>query len=147
MRRMADIAERSVVFWYNAHCVFACEDHYSEKEEDCEVSTQNYEYEALPTTADSDLKRGFDDALNRYMIVGVRQNAEEAWIRAVDEYWIKMLRVPPHYPKPVDFDKYDQVTMFLDAALILRNYHSHVLIFEKKMLYFSNTSCKAASVA
>lgn len=67
-----------------------------------------------------DVQRNSDDTLDLSMLVGVGQNAAEEWTHSVDEERTKTIPFLAYHPKTVQLDKYDQVTLLLDAVLIFR---------------------------
>lgn len=64
----------------------------------------------------------------------------------MNEEWIKTLRFPSYYLKAVHSEKYNRVTPFLYAALIPLNYHAHIFVCKKQVLYLRNMVGNASSV-
>lgn len=62
--------------------------------------------------ADSNVYRSSDNALDRYMVVGARQIAEEICIQPVDQEWMKKPWFSPYYLNAVNLKKYDRVDPF-----------------------------------
>lgn len=80
------------------------------------------------------------------MFSGFLQNAEEVWIRPVDEQWIKTLCFLPCYPKRGDLDMYEHMTPFSNSVLIARGYRAHVLVSKEELPHFHNMMQKATIV-
>lgn len=96
--------------------------------------------------ADSDVHRGYDNALDPYMLTGVGKHATEFWIRRVDEKCIETLCFPHYYQKTVVLDKDVHVTPFMDAALLPPDHRAHVKVSKHEVLFLRNKKGKAGSV-
>lgn len=88
-----------------------------------------------PWDVGADVHCDFHDTLDLYVVIGVEQNAIEAWKHVMDEYQIKKLRFTLLYPKTAHLRKDEHLTTFFPAALILHDCHSPFCASNKELLH------------
>lgn len=72
------------------------------------------------------------DTLVPLKLATVGQNAVEEWMHHVDKNWLKTFWCSSYNPDTVDLGKFDNLTTFLNNALIHRYHHSHVFVSVKR---------------
>lgn len=85
-----------------------------------------------------DVHRIFGDDFPVIAATRVALRAVEKRTEPENQDWIQALRFPPYYTKPVELQKYINVTSVLDAELILRDHRAHVFVSKEEVLYLTN---------
>lgn len=72
--------------------------------------------------------------------------AIEKWSDALDEGWIRTLGFAPYYPKKIDLNRCDHLTLLSDVAMIPRHHRAHMFLCRERVLHQKSMVWEAAIV-